>query len=62
MKGLLYRLKKDFDFHLEEIDIRTEKGLFKKYKEKIPVLMIDGRMFAKYKVDESKLIKNLSIA
>ena len=55
MKIILAGVKNDFEFVLEEIDIETDKKLYKKYKEKIPVLMIDNKLFAKFRVNEQKL-------
>lgn len=60
MKDILTEFKSRYDFELEEINIESDKDLFDRYKEKIPVLMIDGRIFAKYKLDELKLIKKLN--
>jgi glutaredoxin len=60
MKEVIHRLKNKYKFDFEEVDIENDKELYKKYKEKIPVLFIDGRMFAKYKVDVKKLEKKLS--
>ncbi|MDQ3019181.1 MAG: glutaredoxin family protein [Bacteroidota bacterium] len=55
MKTILANMKKDFEFVLEEIDIETDKNLYKKYTEKIPVLLIDNKLFAKFRVNEQKL-------
>lgn len=40
---LLQELRGAYDLAIEEIDITTDRTLFKKYFEKIPVLFIDGR-------------------
>lgn len=60
MKVILTGLEKHFEFDLEEIDIESDKRLYEKYKEKIPVLLIDGKMFAKFLLDEGKLRNKLS--
>jgi glutaredoxin len=39
---LLQVLHHEFDLTIEEIDITTDRELFKNYFEKIPVLVIDG--------------------
>jgi glutaredoxin len=40
-------------------DIETDAGLFEQYKEKIPVLRINGEDRFVYKVHETTLRKNL---
>ena len=37
-------LRGEFDLTIEEIDITTDDALFKKYFDKIPVLLIDNRV------------------
>jgi glutaredoxin len=41
---------------LDEIDISTEPALVDRYGLEIPVLMIDGKKVAKYRVSEAELI------
>jgi len=60
MKDVLYRSREEFNFDLNEIDIESDAKLFEKFKEKIPVLIIKDKMFAKYKLNEGKLRKKLS--
>jgi len=60
MKLILTNIQSSIPFQYEEIDIETDKALSEKYKEKIPVLMVDGKMFAKYTVDEMKLRTKLN--
>lgn len=62
MKAELTELKKEFDFSLEEVNIETDKNSFEKYKEKIPVLMLQGRMLAKYKLNKTLLLKKLTLS
>ncbi len=40
---LLNDLRAEFDLVIEEIDITTDRTLFKNYFDKIPVLLIDDR-------------------
>ena len=40
---------------IEEIDISTDAGLGARYGLEIPVLLIDGRKVAKYRVTEGEL-------
>ncbi|MEO8210089.1 MAG: glutaredoxin family protein [bacterium] len=59
MKIILRSMKKDLEFDLEEFNIETDERLYEKYKEKIPVLMIDNRIFAKFRLKEEKLRRKL---
>jgi glutaredoxin len=40
------------DVALEEVDISSDPALEARYGLKIPVLLVDGRKVAKYRVDE----------
>ncbi|MCY7362778.1 MAG: glutaredoxin family protein [Ignavibacteria bacterium] len=59
MKIVLTNLQREYRFKLTEFDIESDNELFAKYREKIPVLTINGKLFAKYRIDEKKLIKKL---
>ena len=40
---------------LEEVDISTDPGLLELYGLEVPVLMVDGRKAAKYRVSAAEL-------
>jgi hypothetical protein len=42
---------------VEEIDISTDRDLEARYGLEIPVLMIDGRKIAKYRVTEAEAVR-----
>ena len=44
--AILERLRREFDFHLDYVDITTDPGLFNRYREKIPVVVLDGQEVA----------------
>ena len=46
-------------FELEEIDISTDPALEARHGLEIPVLMINGRKAAKYRVEETSLARML---
>ena len=48
-------IAKQPDISLEEIDISTDGELMERYGLEIPVLMIDGRKTAKYRVTPAEL-------
>jgi hypothetical protein len=60
MKEIIYKIKTEIPFELNEVNIKDDISLFNEYKYKIPVLKINGRIFAKYRVDENKLRIRLS--
>lgn len=43
VRQLLRELRREADFVVEEIDITRDPALFKKYFDKIPVVLIDKR-------------------
>jgi thiol-disulfide isomerase/thioredoxin len=47
------------DISIEEIDISTDPQLAEQYGLEIPVLMIDGRKAAKFRVSEKELTRIL---
>lgn len=47
------------DIPLEDIDISSDPVLLDRYGLEIPVLMIDGRKVAKYRVTEAELTRML---
>jgi len=49
------------DFTLQEIDISTSAELLSRYETEIPVLMIDGRKAAKYRITETELKRKLNV-
>jgi glutaredoxin len=58
MKSVVHRVTKhaeNVDIALEEIDISTNRELVDRYGLEIPVLMIDGKKVAKYRVSEQEL-------
>lgn len=45
------------DISLEEIDISTNRDLSERYGLEIPVLMVDGKKAAKYRVSRAELTR-----
>lgn len=60
MKAIVEIVGRDVSFHLEEIDISTDATLEARYGLEIPVLEVDGRKAAKYRVSEDELRRILS--
>ena len=59
MKAQLDQLRTRLEFELQVIDIATEADLEQRYGHDIPVLYIDGRKAAKYRVSDAELIRKL---
>ena len=58
-KEVVERVLPDFPATLKMIDIESHSDLFEKYKEKIPVVRINGKENFVYKVNEITLRKKL---
>jgi Glutaredoxin-like domain (DUF836) len=61
MKALVQRVARasEAPITIEEIDISTDPDLEARYGVEIPVLLIDGRKAAKYRVTEGELTRIL---
>ncbi|MBI1736541.1 MAG: glutaredoxin family protein [Candidatus Rokubacteria bacterium] len=59
-KATLRRVQADIPFELREIDIESAPDLYAAMSERIPLVMIDGRLAFKYRVDETALRRRLS--
>ncbi len=61
-KEVLHRIREEFPFEFQEIDIELSEDLFAEFKEKIPVVFIDGKQAFTYKINEKRLRRILSRA
>ncbi len=63
MKSLVHRViaqqANDHAIELDEIDISSDSTLLDRYGLEIPVLLIDGKKVAKYRVSEDELTQML---
>jgi glutaredoxin len=56
MKAVVARtIRADEQIAVEEIDISSDGELFALYETEIPVLLIDGRKAAKYRITDGEL-------
>ena len=58
-KAVLLNTRKTFPFALEEKKITPTDSEFEKYRERIPVILIDGEFAFQYKVSERQLLEEL---
>jgi thiol-disulfide isomerase/thioredoxin len=59
MKAIIERVARSFPLALETVDISTDPQLEGLYGHEIPVLMIDGKKAAKYRITEAELRRQL---
>jgi glutaredoxin len=62
MKAVVERVARDQtrDVTIEEVDISRDPALEQRYGLEIPVLMVDGRKVAKYRIGEEELRRLLN--
>jgi hypothetical protein len=57
MKEVVQRVSTSVPLSIEEVDISGHAELERLYGVEIPVLMIDGRKAAKYRITEAELLR-----
>ena len=60
MKAVVQRVAQSIPLKLDEIDISADPELETRYGLEIPVLMVDGRKAAKYRIAEGELRRLLA--
>jgi glutaredoxin len=58
-KEVISRVNKDIPFQFKEVDIGASEDLYRRYKEDIPTIFINGKKAFKFKVDESEFRKKV---
>jgi Glutaredoxin-like domain (DUF836) len=59
MKSVVDRVAHRFPVAVDVVDISTDSDLEASYGVDIPVLLIDGKKAAKYRISEDQLLKML---
>ena len=59
MKAVIERIGQELPLALDEIDISVDPDLERRYGDQIPVLVVDGRRVAKYRISEQDLRRSL---
>jgi len=57
--AVLERLREEFGFEVEELDITSDDQLHRAYFERIPVVLLDGEELCEYFVQEEVLRERL---
>lgn len=60
MKAAIARVAREIPLMLEEIDISSDPALEARYGLEIPVLLVDGRKAAKYRLTDAELTRILT--
>jgi glutaredoxin len=60
MKAVVHTVARSIPISLEEVDISTDPALEARYGVEIPVLLVDGKKAAKYRIGEGELRKLLA--
>ena len=58
-KEVIQRCRAKVEFAVEEVDISQNPELFERYKNDIPVVLLDGQEVARHFVRERKLLESL---
>ncbi|MBI3753717.1 MAG: glutaredoxin family protein [Deltaproteobacteria bacterium] len=58
-KELIHKVNAEVPFSFKEVDITASEDLFRKYKEDIPLVFINGKKAFKFKVDEVEFRKKI---
>jgi len=56
----LERLRARHEFHLEEVDVSLDPGLYRDYGERIPVVAVDGREACELGLDSAEIERLLA--
>ena len=59
-KQALARLRTAVQFTLDIVDIAGDPELERLYRSELPVLVLDGRKIAKFRIDPDKVIRALA--
>jgi glutaredoxin len=60
-RDLIRRVGLDMPFHFKEVDVSSSEDLFRRFKDDIPTVFINGAKAFKFKVDEAEFRKKLRI-
>ena len=60
MKAVVQHVGRTIPFELKEIDISSDPALEAEYGLEIPVLLVDGKKAAKYRIAEDALVRILT--
>ncbi len=56
-REVISKVGEDIPFQFKDVDIEANEDLYRRYKEDIPTIFINGKKAFKFKVDESEFRK-----
>lgn len=59
-RNVIARVRAEVPFELEEVDITGDEGLERRYRERIPVVLIDGEEVFTYFVHPDALARRIT--
>ena len=59
-KAILVKVRREVPFDLCEVDIESAPELYATYKERIPLVFVNGRPAFKFRVEEEDLRRRLA--
>jgi glutaredoxin len=60
-KAALERVRHDHPFDLAIVDVDSDPALAARYGLEVPVILVDGRKHAKYRLDERAFVRRLAL-
>jgi glutaredoxin len=60
-KGTLAPVLQEFGVALKEVDVDSDPALAARYGEQVPVLMLDARKLAKYRINVAQVRRALEL-
>lgn len=60
LKAVLRRVQREIPFDLDEVDIEAAPELWGTYKERVPLVFVNGRLAFKFRVDEAPVRRRLA--
>lgn len=60
VKTVLRRVQREIPFDLGEVDIAATPELWETYKERVPLVFVNGRLAFKFRVDDAAVRRRLA--
>lgn len=60
MKAVVQAVSRRVPLTVQEIDVASDRELEDRYGHEVPVLLVDGRKVAKYRITEERLLRLVS--
>jgi glutaredoxin len=61
VKAVLRRIQQEIPFDLHDVDVGAAPELWEIYRERVPLVFVNGRLAFKYRVDEAAARRRLAL-